>query len=141
MSKTLEAYCPDCRRFIATRRGATAVEFALIAPIFLILVFGIFEMSRAMWIKAALQFAVEEAARYAIVNSSATTSTLVTYAQTQFTNSGLSAVGVTFTATQDTVSSVNYMSVTGSYSFSVLVPIVPIPDVTLNSKSRVPLPY
>ncbi len=122
-----------------SRRGATAVEFALIAPIFLIMVFGVFEVGRAMWIKSSLQFAVEEAGRYAIVNTSATTTTVATYAQTRYTDSGLSATGVTFAATQDTTGGVTYVSITGSFVFSVQVPIVPFPSITLNAKSRVPL--
>jgi len=127
------------KRLAVSRRGATAVEFAMVAPIFIIMVAGVFEMGRAMWIKSSMQYAVEETTRYAIVNTGATTSTLATYASTAYTSSGNSISGATFAATQTTTSGVTYISVTGSYSFSVIIPLVPFPDVTLSAKSRVPI--
>lgn len=127
-------------RLLVSRCGATAVEFALIAPIFLIMVIGIFEMGRAMWIKSSMQFAVEEASRYAIVNPTATTSTLETQATTALTDMGVGFSGdVTFTATEIVSGSRTFKQILGSYSFTVLVPLVPFPDVTLSAKSRVPV--
>jgi Flp pilus assembly protein TadG len=127
------------RNVLKSRRGATAVEFAMVAPIFLIMVIGIFELGRAMWIKASMQYAVEETTRYAIVNTSATTSTLATYASTAYSSSGINITGATFTATQATTSGKTYVTISGSYSFSVIVPLVPIPDMTLSAKSRIPI--
>jgi Flp pilus assembly protein TadG len=57
-------------RIAAFRRstaGATAVEFALAAPILFLLMFAIIEFGRAWWAKNSLQYAVERAARYAVV--------------------------------------------------------------------------
>jgi Flp pilus assembly protein TadG len=43
-------------RFLATARdGATAVEFALVVPMFFMLVFGAIEFGRVLWTKQALQ--------------------------------------------------------------------------------------
>ena len=127
------------RRLAGSRRGATAVEFAMVAPIFIIMVAGVFEMGRAMWIKSSMQYAVEETTRYAIVNTSASTSTLATYASTAYSSSGNSISGATFAATQTTVSGITYISITGSYDFTVIIPLVPFPDVTLSAKSRIPI--
>ncbi len=52
----------------ANRRGATAVEFALIATPLLLFLFGIEETARVMWTQAAVNMAVEDAARYSSVN-------------------------------------------------------------------------
>ena len=43
--------------------GATAVEFALVAPVFLALVFGVIEYSRLLWTEQALQQAAIDGAR------------------------------------------------------------------------------
>jgi Flp pilus assembly protein TadG len=51
-------------------KGAVAVEFALVLPIFLVLVFGIFEFGRAFNIQVSLSEAARESARYAAVHSS-----------------------------------------------------------------------
>jgi len=122
-----------------SRCGATAVEFAMVAPIFLIMVIGVFELGRAMWIRASMQYAVEEAARFAIVNTSASTSTLASYAATAYSSSGINISGATFTATQATTSGLTYVTIIGSYNFSVIVPLVPIPDITLSARSRIPV--
>ncbi|UXM90535.1 TadE/TadG family type IV pilus assembly protein [Paenarthrobacter sp. JL.01a] len=48
--------------------GAVAVEFALVLPIFLVLVLGIFEFGRAFNIQISLSEAAREAARYAAIH-------------------------------------------------------------------------
>ena len=51
------------------RRGAAVVEFAIIAPIMFMLVFGIIEFGRAMMVQQLLTNASREGARRAIVES------------------------------------------------------------------------
>lgn len=50
-------------------RGGVAVEFALIAPMLLLLLFGIVEFGRLVWTQAALHSAVEAAARCAAIDA------------------------------------------------------------------------
>jgi len=47
------------------RRGAVAVEFAIIAPILVAIVFGMIELGRAFEMKNLLEVAAREAARFA----------------------------------------------------------------------------
>jgi Flp pilus assembly protein TadG len=51
-----------------SERGAVALEFALVAPIFLILVFGIIEFGRAVWLYDGVSAGAREGARYGISN-------------------------------------------------------------------------
>jgi Flp pilus assembly protein TadG len=51
------------RRFAAARRGATAVEFALIATPFLALMFGVLELGLVFMVSTTLDNATEAAAR------------------------------------------------------------------------------
>ena len=55
-------------RFLADLRGATAVEFGLSAPAFLVLVFGIIEGGFMLWTQFSLQHGVEMGARCGSVN-------------------------------------------------------------------------
>jgi hypothetical protein len=55
------------RAFGRGNSGATAVEFALVAPILFLLLFSIMEFGRAWWTKNSLQYAAERATRYAVV--------------------------------------------------------------------------
>lgn len=59
-------------RFLRSERGAAAVEFALIAPVLLALVFGIIDFGRAMFTYNVLTAAVREGARTAAVSGIST---------------------------------------------------------------------
>jgi Flp pilus assembly protein TadG len=54
---------------LADRAGATAIEFALLAPVFLLLLFGIIEVGRLVWVKQVLTEAAYSAARCAALAS------------------------------------------------------------------------
>jgi len=49
------------------RNGVTAVEFAIVAPVFVIMIFGIIEMGRALMVQQIITNASREGARRAIV--------------------------------------------------------------------------
>jgi Flp pilus assembly protein TadG len=55
-------------------RGAALVEFAIVASIFLTVLFGILEFGRLFWTHNALKDAVRRGARYAIVRKNDTAS-------------------------------------------------------------------
>lgn len=54
-------------RFLACRRGAAALQFALVAPLLLTLILGLVEFGRTAWITHALRYGVQSAARCAAV--------------------------------------------------------------------------
>lgn len=54
------------------RRGAAAVEFALIAPVMLIGMFGVFDLGYNMYTAAVLEGAIQEAARNSTIEGAAT---------------------------------------------------------------------
>jgi Flp pilus assembly protein TadG len=49
-------------------RGQAMVEFALVIPVFILLMVGIFDLGRVVWVNDTLNTAAREAARYAIVH-------------------------------------------------------------------------
>lgn len=51
-------------KFLKSQEGASAVEFAIIAPLFFVLLFGIIEFSALLYNKAVITNASREAARY-----------------------------------------------------------------------------
>lgn len=48
--------------------GQTLVEFALVLPLFLLVVLGVIDLARAVWHENTLAFAAREGTRYAIVH-------------------------------------------------------------------------
>ncbi len=86
-SNPLRAFC---RRVC----GSAAVEFALTAPILILLTFAIIEFGRAWWTKSSLQYAVERAARYAVICGSdpcPSDAAIQTYAASQIYGQSISS--------------------------------------------------
>ena len=60
-------------RFFSDRgdeRGQSLVEFALLLPIMLLIITGLFDVARAVWQENTLAYAAREGTRYAIVHGS-----------------------------------------------------------------------
>ncbi|MBU6423081.1 MAG: pilus assembly protein [Chloroflexota bacterium] len=54
--------------------GTALVEFSLLLPVLLLLILGLFDVSRAVWQENTLAYAAREGTRYAIVHGSASAS-------------------------------------------------------------------
>jgi TadE-like protein len=65
--------CPQSFRS-SRRRGTAAVEFAFVAPIVFVLVFGMIEFGRAIMVQQIITNAAREGARVAILSGTTTTS-------------------------------------------------------------------
>lgn len=60
------------RRFLRTDDGGQSlVEFALVVPLLLLIITGLFDVARATWQENTLAYAAREGTRYAIVHGSA----------------------------------------------------------------------
>jgi Flp pilus assembly protein TadG len=60
-------------RFHRGEGAQSLVEFALILPIFLLLITGLFDLARAVWQENSLAYAAREGTRWAIVHGSGST--------------------------------------------------------------------
>ncbi len=60
-------------RLLRSTRGASAVEFALLAPVFLLMLFGIIEGSRMLWLRQTLGEVAYSTVRCMSVSSSCNT--------------------------------------------------------------------
>lgn len=61
-----------CRSHRKQRRGAAAVEFAVVAPVFLLLVFGMIEYGRMVMVQQVITNASREGARRAVLDGATT---------------------------------------------------------------------
>lgn len=96
------------------REGTTAVEFALVAPVFIALIFGTIGVSFAVFLIGSLHFAVEDGARCASVKTTICSDSATTIAYTQSRYLGPN-VSPTFTYATATCGN----SVTGSVSYTM----------------------
>jgi Flp pilus assembly protein TadG len=82
----------------ADDRGTTAVEFAIVAPVFILLLVGTIYLCLALFLVGSLNYAVEEGARCASVKASVCTDATSTVTYTQNHYFGPSAPTFTYAA-------------------------------------------
>jgi hypothetical protein len=137
-------------------RGQAIAEFALIAPIFLLLLFGIIEFGRYVYLAQILNNAAREGARYAIVHGSTSLcpSGPMPGGATNSCDPAGDRIRAVVSSSAIGVSSITQtLSWTDDYGnpsdnarghtfvisvraqFGLLVPIVPIPPVTIEGAS------
>lgn len=137
-------------RSSARSRGQALVEFAFVAPMFFLLLFAIIDFGRYVYYVQVLNNAAREGARYAIVHGSkgipttgplandpTITAVVKSYA-IGVIGSGTYFVGSTW---GDSVSGIpsndrgQIVHVSVTYDFHSLIPIVPIPPITITGES------
>ena len=116
--------------------GTVAIEFAVVGLLFFALLLGSIELGRAMWMRNSVQFAAEEAARWALVQTTENSSAVVNYARERLTGSSASA---TITAPYVTVAGVRYVTVTVTQVFTPVTTLVSTGIITITGQARMPV--
>jgi Flp pilus assembly protein TadG len=125
------------RRFLSGSRGATAVEFALVALPFVILMLGLIEFGRALHIRNGMDNAADRAQRQIILDAAATSSSLTTSARATFLAGDPGKLLVVLS--EGTSGSTTYRIVELSYTMTLLVPIPMNGDIVLSTRRKVAL--
>jgi hypothetical protein len=137
------------------RRGQAMVEFALVAPVLFLLLFGIIEGGRFILYYETLNNATREGARYAIVHGSRSScpsgpqEPLVpappcydaaganVEQKVKDTAFGVLGPSVVVTRTWPTHNGRDQdVIVTATYSYSSLIPIIPLPPISITAESN-----
>lgn len=112
-------------RFVRTQRGATAVEFALIAPPFLALLIAILEVTLFLFAQQVLQNAAVEAGRLFMTGQAQNAGTT----QSQFQTDVCPMVRALFTCSNVMINVQTYASVSGASASA--------PTLTFNGQGQV----
>jgi Flp pilus assembly protein TadG len=122
------------RRLHADQRGAAAVEFALISPIFFALLLSVVDIGRYMWTLNTMQYAVDEAIRAGAVQE-------LTIAEIKGrVADAVKPISSTTVAVNVTEGS-DSLTVTASSTYRFLFPISAVLSETgINLRSEMPLP-
>jgi len=116
-------------------RGASAVEFALVLPILLLLVLGIIEFGRAYHLQTTLSNAARDGVRVMALQDSATAARSTAKASAQLSDLNDSMIDVQPEAGCSTATTgAGMASVTITYPFSLISGFLPIDDFTLTGK-------
>ncbi len=113
-------------RICQDQQGASAVEFALIAPVFFLFIFGIIAFGIMFWTQVGLQHGAEMAARCASINNTLcpnnNPSAITNYAMQQAL--GLSLPSSTFTYSTPTCG--NQVSASYTFQFPGILNLSPL---------------
>ena len=134
------------RGFWNCSNGSAIVEFAIILPMILLLIFGVYDFGRLFWIQSTLQFAAEQTARYAMAQPAAVTNCasagLLTVLDSNLAGVDPATVTVNFTftpAVPNTPPAPNTApaacQVTATYPFSFLSGFLPFGTIPLIGQS------
>lgn len=128
MNRTRQRRSPD-----ASDQGSAAVEFAILLPALLLLILGTIEFGRIYWARTTVQYAIDDAARYAMINTAATATQIRDRALASAI--GLPAEDLSFTVD---LSEVGYVSIAGQYDFDPIAGSTFIHSIQLQTATRVP---
>ena len=124
------------------RAGQSLVEFALVAPVFFLMLLGVMEMGRILWLNHELANGTREAARYAMVHGSkadtcATDEDLVT--QILDHTAGLNDADLTITEHSPFCGDPgSTFFIETSYDIDSMLGLIPgLDDLTLTARSEV----
>lgn len=119
----------------ADRRGVTAVEFALVAPVLIVMVFEIIEVGRMLHTRSELAYAGDRAARLVYLDPAISNTALSTEVEEYLTTTGN---GVSINVTSTTENGVSYRVVTLSQPYKLSGPIGYSHQITLSVSKRTP---
>lgn len=126
------------RRLRADESGATALEFALLAPVFMVLVFAVLQLSIAMHQGNSAKWAVERASRHVLVDNSLTEAQIQELIDDYLKAVGSNA-GIEISYAVDASGSIPYGTISGTYSYEINVPL--LPEFTARFPATVVVPH
>ena len=120
------------------RGGGAILEFAILAPLLFTILLGLFEMGRMFYVRQALEYATEQAARYYMLNPTTASGTVTTYLQGQMAGGMGSNVSVAYvdTANCNAKSNVTCTAITASYNFTFVAAFLGLANMTMNARAQ-----
>lgn len=125
------------RRFCSNIAGASALEFAIVAPVFLALVFAIFAVGRIYFDRQSFQFAVEQAGRQIAISQSVTEAELRAAIESQLDTIGSPEIAIAYSVLTINGNRVGHLAATMTRSYSV--PLITTYDMNFTADTYMPV--
>lgn len=130
----------SARRRLGDQSGATALEFAILAPMLLTFILGLVQLGWALHCGSSVRWALETSSRTILTNPNATQSAL--------RDAMLARLGDVTAANTVAVSLVTDTSdpnakvkrATATYSYPLSIPFVPSANLNFSATTTVPIP-
>lgn len=109
----------NIRIFFRRDDGAAAVEFSMLALLFVSLILGIFEMGRLLWTLNGIQYASEQAARFAAIQTDETEEEIRTVLTDALQGLSIPTSEIEVTVDYVSVNSIDMVQVNARYPFTL----------------------
>lgn len=130
------------RSWVKQEQGSTTVEFSMIGVGFFLMMFGVLELGRMAWTSNVVDYAADEAARYAVLHQDALPSEVEEFAKDTMKSFLVSPDDADISVSNTSVSGIDFIEVSGSYTFTTFA-LAMFPSsfssVTLDFMSRRPV--
>jgi Flp pilus assembly protein TadG len=125
-------------RLAIDRRGAAIVEFAVLAPVLLLVLLGTADVGRMLYVRQGLEYATEEAARYYALNPTTASSNVTTQLRSKMPGGMGPSVNVAYADTINCNSNalVTCTTITATYAFSFVAGYLGIGNKTLRATAK-----
>lgn len=121
------------KRCIRQNRGATAIEFAVILPVYLLFILGIIELGYVFWAISSLHYGASFGARYAFVEPTSSSSEIRSVALDKVDVPG---TVIDYTVTKNPL----FVDIDGTFTYGFLyLPIDPL-TITTHVRQILPIP-
>src|SRR6185312_2032420 len=110
----------------------------ILAPVLFGIMLGIVEMGRMFYVRQALEYATEQAARYYMLNPTTDSGSVTTYLQGQMAGgmgSGVTAAYVDATSCNGNAA-VTCTTITASYTFNFVAAILGFSNLVMHAKAQ-----
>jgi Flp pilus assembly protein TadG len=129
---------PALLRLLRDRRGVSAIEFGILAPVLFTLLLGALDFGRMFYIRQGMEYATEQAARYYMLNPSAAQSAVTQTLTTAMVGGmgGQLSVAYADTASCNSNSALTCTTITVTYPFHFVAGILGLANKTLTATAQ-----
>jgi len=124
------------KRFFSATSGASALEFALVLPVFAAMMFGSIQMGLAYYHAGSVQYALERTARIAMVDQDMSTGEVQSAFQNELSTFTDQDIELSYTI--DSSGAVPIAALSATYQHEFVIPFVPSFTIDFPVESRVP---
>jgi len=120
--------------------GATALEFALVAPVLIVFLFGTFQLAWALHCAASVRWSLETNARTLLLNPSTTAAQLKSAMLTQLSGVADASNITVALANDNSTPNAPMVRASSTYQANLAIPFLSAKALTFNAQTEVPLP-
>lgn len=127
------------KRFFKDRSASTTVDFAFALPVLLVIMVGTFQLGLYLNYSGAMRHALGEGIRLAKVDTAADQDAIKAEVVSEMITLDPNNI-VGFAFVRGTVNGVQYGTIVMKYKMESIMPLVPIPDITITETKTAYLP-